>query len=537
MRSFRTSLLTVLATVLLATASSALAYQVLQPANPAPTTRRPQLWAVLVAIDHYEAGDDVIPPCPGAIRDLSAVRTWLQRQGGWPGDHILLMDRDSQRTHGGPLQAIANLYPSRANLSWALRSWLPAHARPGDIVLVYFAGQAVGLPAPEIAPPGTPERTYLLPIDADLNNIDATGWSIPADLDGLAAAGQNPVFVWLDTSLSGRGQPVFDDLEPPDAGRWLATVARWPSVSAWLSAVGRPSAEGGREGRQPVRRGPDRRPRYRRDPSQPAGLSFPDARRPGPGRAGLPHLRRRAGRGDPLGGRPGASPCSCRPNSCLRQGHSDRVLDLALTPDGATIASAGADSTVKLWRAADRALLRTLPNHFVGVTQVAISPDGTRLASGDGAGRVWVYALPEFRVLTTRSLQPHGGPVTALEFLDDGDTLATLDARGKRRSGTSPAARPSRLRFPNRPPPWPPAGAGWPWPVSMPRPAAPGSGPTTTRVTRSPTCRGPVESSRPARSRWTEIDWPSAIVTAGSSSSNSTTTRREPSATSGSTAR
>jgi WD40 repeat protein len=41
-------------------------------------------------------------------------------------------------------------------------------------------------------------------------------------------------------------------------------------------------------------------------------------------------------------------------------GHSDWVYGVALTPDGATLASASADGTVKLWRTAENRLLATL---------------------------------------------------------------------------------------------------------------------------------------------------------------------------------
>jgi WD40 repeat protein len=41
-------------------------------------------------------------------------------------------------------------------------------------------------------------------------------------------------------------------------------------------------------------------------------------------------------------------------------GHADWVYGVALTPDGATLASASADGTVKLWRTGENRLLATL---------------------------------------------------------------------------------------------------------------------------------------------------------------------------------
>lgn len=387
--------------------------------------RKPEVWAVLVGIDGYQA----IPDTPGARRDALTVRNWMQREAGTPPDHILVMDRFSRRDHLGTEVALADLYPNRENLSWVLRTWLPARVQPGDIVVVYFAGQAVGLPPRDDAPPGSPHRNFLLPIDADPTDIPGTGWAIENDLGELAARGRNPIFVWLDTSLTGRGVPVFEGLQSSPASQWLDTIARWPGVSAWLAADDAPEPEDLEAGTSPFVRAlvdglgtkNQRRnllaclSRMHRDPQ----LTSHGFRTSGsvPSEATLWVVDLTPRRVLP-------------PELALRNGHSDRVLDLALTSDGARLITAGADSTVKLWRMDDRSLLRTQPDHFIGVTKVTISPDGKRLASGDGAGSVWVYRLPEFVPLQTRATRPHHGPVEALAFLDDGERLASLDTQG-----------------------------------------------------------------------------------------------------------
>lgn len=71
--------------------------------------------------------------------------------------------------------------------------------------------------------------------------------------------------------------------------------------------------------------------------------------------------------------------------------HSDSIRWLALSPDGSILASCSSDGTAKLWNAADGSPRQTLVGHTEQLYQVRFSPDGTRVATTgfDGTIRIW----------------------------------------------------------------------------------------------------------------------------------------------------
>ena len=78
----------------------------------------------------------------------------------------------------------------------------------------------------------------------------------------------------------------------------------------------------------------------------------------------------------------------------LLTGHTGSVASVSFSPDGQTLASASADSTVRLWAVATGQQLHTLTGHTDWVNSVSYSPDGQTLASAsaDSTVRLWAVA-------------------------------------------------------------------------------------------------------------------------------------------------
>ncbi|WP_437516737.1 phosphorylase family protein [Sorangium sp. So ce1099] len=110
-------------------------------------------------------------------------------------------------------------------------------------------------------------------------------------------------------------------------------------------------------------------------------------------------------------------------------GHANHVTSVAFSPDGATLATGSYDNTVRLWSTTTGAQLSVLRAHTGCVRSVAFSPDGTMLASGSVDRTIRLWQIPGKH--GARLIEGRGDRVESVAFSPDGVRLASGESDGR----------------------------------------------------------------------------------------------------------
>lgn len=425
------------------------------------------LWAVVIGVEKYD--DPRIPPATGAVADSRAISDWLRASlpEGWALRGLFHAFDGGEADLANPTGEAIRAQPTRSNLTTRLNQWLQDRIPPGgdrprpgdsrDVVLIYFAGQAIGLP-PEPGKFPEIERHFLLPRDAQPDNWSETGLAID---DLLAPSPDSPlrdcvVICWLDTSLQGRGQTpaVWPRNFQPDSRLFLTRLVAWPGRSVWLAASGRPSgltADGkrglftdallgalGKPGKSDMESGDllstlDRLRGNRSLDDQ--GFLVKGALPPG--------LSPRQGGLGPLP--------QVQDQMVLQQGHSQAVRHFALSADGETLITGSDDSTIRLWKLGTREVYRTYADQFNGVGAIALASGGRYLLGGDGVGNVRGYNLAKLTSLSlaSKEFQHVNGIARIVRLPGQAPEFLSLDQINAEGDGTPTGGRLLRWRIKN----------------------------------------------------------------------------------------
>ncbi len=108
-------------------------------------------WAVVIGVGDYASPD--IPDLEFAPSDARAVRDFLESDAAGPFDEVLYLE--NERATGAAMREALFVFLQQAD-------W-------DDLVVIYYAGHG----APD---PGRPDNLYLLPTDAELGALAATGF-------------------------------------------------------------------------------------------------------------------------------------------------------------------------------------------------------------------------------------------------------------------------------------------------------------------------------------------------------------------------
>jgi WD40 repeat protein len=110
--------------------------------------------------------------------------------------------------------------------------------------------------------------------------------------------------------------------------------------------------------------------------------------------------------------------------SRILHGHSGVVNNIALSPNGKTLLSAGGDATVRMWDVGSGTEIDSVTSADLNaLNAVTFSPDGRRFASAGDDGRIYIWTTATRRLSCTILVDQ--GTVHAIAFIGGGQTLVS----------------------------------------------------------------------------------------------------------------
>jgi WD40 repeat protein len=107
-------------------------------------------------------------------------------------------------------------------------------------------------------------------------------------------------------------------------------------------------------------------------------------------------------------------------------GHADDVVAIALSSNGAVLASADRAGAIKVWDTASRRASQDLRTGGVAPADLAVAPVATGLvAAAERGGAVTLFALGTANGTAARTIAAHRADATAVAFAPDGELLAS----------------------------------------------------------------------------------------------------------------
>jgi WD40 repeat protein/mono/diheme cytochrome c family protein len=109
-------------------------------------------------------------------------------------------------------------------------------------------------------------------------------------------------------------------------------------------------------------------------------------------------------------------------------GHGDTIFDVAVSPDGALLATAGGDKLVKIWEVATQKEVARMEGHVAQVLAVAFNKDGGLLVSGGADREVKVWDVKTREKIQT--LGKHTSSINALAWAPGAPAVLAVTSGG-----------------------------------------------------------------------------------------------------------